>query len=250
MRIILKILFLTIIIISCSTKKVDLNTEPEILPEEMTDTEATNNETPFYPIKDSMEDLQYQINELKARVTEYESTLHAPSLNSEILKLIKVPQLKHEIDIDNGTMIQGTILQENSIELIVQTRIGQLRIDKAHVVNIREVEPFVPEITINEDTLEEQISPNQLNFSGSLTNVGGRRGDFIRIIYHLWENDTKIIFSDSTYINGNSVIYSNGVISDACLNPGETGTFNLLVAIPDSVDVTYWTKEIRAEVFE
>ena len=197
-----------------------------------------------------MEDLQYQINELKARVTEYESTLHAPSLNSEILKLIKVPQLKHEIDIDNGTMIQGTILQENSVELIVQTRIGQLRIDKAHVVNIREVEPFVPEIALNEDTLEEQISSNQLNFSGSLTNVGGRRGDFIRVIYHFWENDTKIIFSDSTYINGNSVIYSNGVISDACLDPGETGTFNLLVNIPDSVNVTYWTKEIRAEVFE
>ena len=249
MKIILKILFSTLIIISCSTKKVDLDSDPEILPEE-TKQETSNNESPFYPIKDSMEDLQYQINELKARVTEYESTLHAPSLNSEILKLIKVPQLKHEIDVDNGTMIQGTILQENSVELIVQTRIGQLRIDKAHVVNIREVEPFVPEITLNEDTIEEQISPNQLNFSGSLTNVGGRRGDFIRIIYHLWENDTKIILSDSTFINGNSVIYSNGVISDACLDPGETGTFNLLITIPDSLSVTYWTKEIRAEVFE
>jgi len=250
MKIILKILFLTLIIISCSTKKVDLNSDPEILPEEETNQKTSNNESPFYPIKDSMESLQYQINELKARVTEYESTLHAPSLNSEILKLIKVPQLKHEIDIDNGTMIQGTILQENSIELIVQTRIGQLRIDKTHVVNIREVEPFVPEITINEDTLEEQISSSQLNFSGSLTNIGGRRGDFIRIIYHLWENDTKIIFSDSTYISGNSVIYSNGVISDASLDPGETGTFNLIITIPDSANVTYWTKEIRAEVFE
>ena len=50
---------------------------------------------------------------------------------------------------------------ENSIELIVQTRIGQLRIDKSHVVNIREVEPFVPEIMLNEDTLEEKINQNQ-----------------------------------------------------------------------------------------
>ncbi len=83
MKIILKILFLTLIIISCSTKKVDLDSNPEILPEE-TSQETSNNESPFYPIKDSMEDLQYQINELKARVTEYESTLHAPSLNSEI----------------------------------------------------------------------------------------------------------------------------------------------------------------------
>ena len=249
MKMIFKLLFLFILVISCSTKKIDLDTDPEILPEEEKHTENSN-ESPFYPIKDSMDNLQYQINELKARVTEYESTLHAPSLNSEILKLIKVPQLKHEIDMDNGTMIQGTILQENSIELIIQTRIGQLKIDKAHVINIREVEPFTPDIQINEDTTEEQISQNQLNFSGSLTNVGGRRGDFIRIIYHLWENDTKIVLSDSTYINGNSVIYTNGVISDACLDPGETGTFNLQITIPDSINVTYWTKEIRAEVFE
>ena len=42
----------------------------------------------------------------------------------------------------------------------------------------------------------------------------------------------------------------NGVISDASLNPGETGTFDLVIQIPDSINVTYWTKEIRADVFE
>ena len=151
---------------------------------------------------------------------------------------------------NNGTMIQGTIIQENSNELVVQTRIGQLKIDKAFVVDIKEVEPLQPEIIFDENSVDEKLSKNNLTFSGNIINQGGRRGDFIRIIYHLWENDTKIIFSDSTYINGNSMQYNNGVISDACLNPGETGTFNLLVTIPDSVNVTYWTKEIRAEVFE
>ena len=90
-------------------------------------------------------------------------------------------------------------------------------------------------VTFHPVTLEDETSQNQLN-------------ELFSCLDKL--NDTKIIFSDSTYINGNSVIYSNGVISDACLNPGETGTFNLLVAIPDSINVTYWTKEIRAEVFE
>ena len=87
-------------------------------------------------------------------------------------------------------------------------------------------------------------------FSGSLKNIGSRRGDFVRIIYHLWENDTKLVISDSTFISGNTVQYMNGVISDASLNPGETGTFDLVNQIPDSINVTYWTKEIRADVFE
>ena len=51
-------------------------------------------------------------------------------------------------------------------------------------------------------------------------------------------------------LTGKSTRYMNGVISDASLNPGETGTFDLVIQIPDSINVTYWTKEIRADVFE
>ena len=233
----------------CSGKKVDLDTEPEVIPEENIDN-LENLESPFYPLKESMEDLQYQINELKARVTEYESTLHAPNLNSEILKLIKVPHLQHEIIMNNGTIIQGTIVQENSNELIVQTRIGQLKIDKTFVVDIKEIEPMQPDIIIDEESIEEKISENNFIFSGKLMNNGGRRGDFIRVVYHLWENDTKLILTDSTFISGNSVIYNNGVISDACLDPGDTGTYFLSINIPDTLNVTYWTKEIKFNIFE
>ena len=249
MKKITKILLLTLLSFSCSTKVVDLDPQPEIIPEENEKIEKTKN-SPFYPVNETIENLQNQINELKSRVTEYESTLQAPSLNAEVLKLIKEPELTHEIDIDNGAMIQGKIIQENAAELIIKTRIGQLRIDKAHVIEIRESPPFSPEIVMDNNTLLEKNNQNMLSVSGTLKNNGSRRGDFVRIIYHLWENDTKIILSDSTFINGNSVIYSNGVISDACLDPGETGTFNLLITIPDSLSVTYWTKETRAEVFE
>jgi len=249
MKNILKILLTCFLLFSCSTKVVDLDETPEILPEEIEELEKTKN-SPFYPVDVTLENLQNQINELKARVVEYESTLNAPSLNSEILKLIKEPQLTHEIDIDNGTMIQGKIIQENSTELIVQTRIGQLHIDKAHIIDIRETPPFTPEIVIDENTLDEKINQNQLLLSGSLKNTGSRRGDFIRIIYHLWENDTKLVLTDSTFISGNTIQYMNGVISDASLDPGQTGTFNLLIQVPDSILVTYWTKEIRADIFE
>jgi len=251
MKYIFKILLLVLLVASCSTKKADLDADPEIIPEELEEKNTYNNGSPFYPLKDSIENLQYQINELKARVTEYESTLHSPSLNAEILKLIKSPTLKHEINMQNGTVIQGTIMQENSDQLIIETHIGQLKIDKAYVEDIKEIEPLQPDIVLNDETLlEERINKNTFAFSGNLTNKGGRRGDFIRVIYHLWENDTNIILSDTTFISGNSIIYSNGVISDASLDPGDTGTFNLKISIPDSINVTYWTKEIKADALD
>tara|TARA_Y100000996_G_scaffold199197_1_gene156224 strand:- start:248 stop:997 length:750 start_codon:yes stop_codon:yes gene_type:complete len=249
MKKITKILLLTLLSFSCSTKVVDLDPQPEIIPEESEKTEKTKN-SPFYPVNETIENLQNQINELKSRVTEYESTLQAPSLNAEVLKLIKEPELTHEIDIDNGAMIQGKIIQENAAELIIKTRIGQLRIDKAHVIEIRESPPFSPEIVMDNNTLLEKNNQNILSVSGTLKNNGSRRGDFVRIIYHLWENDTKLVFSDSTFISGNTIQYMNGVISDASLNPGQSGTFDFSINIPDSVTVTYWTKEIRTDIFE
>ena len=169
---------------------------------------------------------------------------------TKILKLIKTPHLKHEIVMSNGTIVQGTIIQENSNELIVQTRIGQLKIDKAFVEDIKEVDPLQPEIIFDEDSIDEKLSKNNLTFLGDIINQGGRRGDFIRVVYHLWENDTKLIMSDSTFISGNSVIYNNGVISDACLDPGETGSYYISFNLPDSLNVTYWTKEVKFNIFE
>ena len=37
-----------------------------------------------------------------------------------------MPQLKHELIMTNGTIIQGTIIAENADAVIVQTQIGQL----------------------------------------------------------------------------------------------------------------------------
>ncbi len=99
----------------------------------------------------------------------------------------------------------------------------------------KEVKPIQPDLVIDEESVEEKISKNNFTFSGNILNSGGRRGDFIRVIYHLWENDTKLLMSDSTFISGNSVIYNNGVISDSCLDPGEMGTYNISFNVPDSL---------------
>jgi len=239
-------------IIGCASKK-EILTEgdvKEIVPDEQSEKKYYNHENAFYPLQQTMEEIQYQVNDLRARVEEYESTLHAPTLNAELLKLIKTPQVEHELLMTNGTIIQGKIINETSDQLIIQTRIGQLKLSKEYIESIKNIEPLAPLIVFNEKNIEEKISKTSLSLSGTVTNEGGRRGDFIRVIYKLWETDTAFLFADSTFISGNTIQYSNNVISDACLNPGETGTFKLKVEIPDTITVTYWTKEIKFDIFE
>ena len=112
------------------------------------------------------------------------------------------------------------------------------------------MEPLKANIVFNEMSIEEKISKNNLTFSGSLMNNGSRRGDFIRVVYFLWEKDTSPALVDSVFINGNTIIFDNGVVSDTSLNPGDNGNFSLSIDIPDSLNITYWTKEVKYDMFE
>ena len=237
----------------CGAKEEVVIEEPQtiIIPEKITTEIKYIHNDPFYPMKDKMEDLEFKIDQLRAQVLEYESSLHAPTLNAELLKLIKSPQIQHEINMDNGTIIQGKIIQENSENLIVQTRIGQLKLDKTLVKSINEVEPLLPNIIFNEQSIEEKLSKDNKYFSGTIVNNGGRRGDFIRVIYKLWEpTDTLPSIVDSVFITGNTISYTNGVISDACLNPGDTGTYNISIDIPDTLNISHWTKNIKFNLYD
>ena len=250
------ILFISILLIStgCAGKKeIKIENEDssvEVIPEKIIKEIKHVNHNPFYPLKDKIEDLEFKINELNAQILEYESSLIAPSINSEILKLVKTPKIEHEIIINNGTIIQGKIVQENSDYLIIQTRIGQLKIDKSQISSIKEMEPLKANIIFNEMTIEEKISKTNLTFSGSLVNNGSRRGDFIRVIYYLWENDTSPALVDSIFISGNTVKFDNGVISDTSLDPGDTGNFSISINLPDTLNISYWTKEIKYDMYE
>ena len=250
-KLFIKICLIFIFVIGCGAKKeVVIENQVTIIPEDSNDKQYFEHGSPFYPLKETVEDLQYQVRELKAKVSEYETSLHAPTLNAELLKLIKVPQIEHELFMDNGTIIQGKIITENADEMVVQTRIGQLKIDKAYVKSIKTVEPLNPKLIFNESTLNEKISPVNLTFSGEVINEGGRRADFVRIVYYFWETDTKLAFSDSVFISGESMIYNNNVISSSTLNPGKNATFFLSTDIPDSSKITYWTREIKFNIFE
>ena len=243
-----------LIIIGCGNKEeiVVKDNVSEMIVENSHAKKDHQHDHAFYPLQKSMKDLEYEINNLKARVEEYESTLHAPTLNAELLKLIKVPKIEHEIRMDEGQIIQGKIINETADEVFLQTRIGQLILDKAQIVAIDTIEPLVPYLDFVKESILEKRGENNLIVSGNVKNEGGRRADFIRIIYKLWETDTKFLFADSVFVSGMSVMYNNRVISDACLDPGQTGTFNHTINFPDSlVDIDiYWTREIKFDIFE
>ena len=124
------LLLIIIIFSSCGSSpepeitSIDIGSEKEIV----TEVKYVDH-NPFYPLNDKIEDLEFKLNQLHAQVIEYESKLHAPSLNADLLKLIKSPQLEHEISLKNGNLIQGKIIQESADYLIVQTRIGQIKIE-------------------------------------------------------------------------------------------------------------------------
>jgi len=250
---IISISSLVLINTGCGGKKeVQIeDSAPIIIPEErITEIKYIHND-PFYPMKDKIENLEFKIDQLRAQVLEYESSLHAPSLNADLLKLIKAPQIEHEILIENGTLIQGKIIQENSDNLIVQTRIGQLKLDKTYIKSINKVDPLIPHIVFNESSIEEKLSKENKSFSGTIINDGNKRGDFVRVIYKLWEStDTIPSIIDSVFIAGSKIIYNNGVISDACLNPGDVGAYNISINIPETINISHWTKEIKSDILE
>ena len=251
MKLNLYILSLIILLFSCANKKT---VDSDISKKNSQDISKTSikDSDPFYPLKESMEDIQNQMIDLKSKVIEYESRLHHPTTNLDLLKLIKIPNLKHEIIMTNGTIIQGTIIFESELQMIIKTQIGQLTIEKEFIAEIKEIEPIQPYVEFkNEQNIEERILENgSITYNGEIINNGGRRADFVRVIYHFWADDTSPIYSDSTYVLGNSTIYFNGVISDSAVEPTETATFNLNIQLPDSLNIEYLTKEIRWDIFD
>jgi hypothetical protein len=203
----------------------------------------------FYPIKQSISDIKAEMNELKSKIVEYESRMTAPTMNADFLKLIKIPQLKHEITLKNGTIIQGAIFSENVDRIIIQTQIGQLIIEKGEVVDIKEVAPPQAHIVFEGDAIEE-IYPDYRIYKGMVRNDGLLRADFVRVIYNLWKEDTEPIGIDSAFVDGSLTKYASSVISDCSIEPGESASFKVKVIVPNQDIIRYTTRNVQWSKFE
>ena len=243
------LIIISCILMNCAGKK-DIQTNNTEKKDNKKST-LIQDSSPFYPLSQSIADIQTEIIDLKSQIIEYETKLHYPSVNMELLKMVNTPHLKHEIIMTNGTIIDGTIIFEDTDKMILKTQIGQLTLEKEFIADIKEKAPLQPVVEFTNKEVEERINEDSsISYIGEVVNNGLRRADFVRVIYNFWADDTSPVYSDSTFIQGQNIVYLNGVISDTAIEPAQKGNFEINIQIPDSLNFEYITKDIRWNVFE
>ena len=204
---------------------------------------------PFYPMDETVDDIQNQINDLKSRVIEYESKINRVALDPNLLQMIKSPTLSHEIELINGSIVQGSILQEDVDRIILKTQIGQIRIEKSDVISIKEIAPNSPDLSFEAEP-EQKIYNDKRIFSGSVINNGMRRADFARVIFYLWDEETNLISSDSAFVDGTTIQYKSGIITDCTIESGDVAKYEVSIPVSDTASVRYITKEIHFSIYD
>ena len=155
----------------------------------------TEETKPFYTVDPKLEEIESEIALLKEQVIQYQSQISTPNFNTQVLKLLKNPGIKHEIQLSNGTTIQGVIIYENADQLIVETQIGQLQINKNEVINTEDILPPLANLEFVGDAVEE-VYENKRAYKGSIKNNGLKRADFVRIVYTLHDENSELIAID------------------------------------------------------
>ena len=69
---------------------------------------------PFFNYDSDIKELQSQIDSLRAMVSLLQKFQSMPTLNQDIINLIKVPDMQHRIELSNATVVMGEIIDENS----------------------------------------------------------------------------------------------------------------------------------------
>jgi len=205
---------------------------------------------PFFELKSSIDLLHQQVDSLKKVISTYEKGKGAmPTIDEELLNLIKVPQLRHRIELQNGTIVNGEIIEEDQLGIIIQTSIGQLAIEKNRIVDIMEDLPPSAKVELTSEPFIDAF-PDREEITGSIKNIGTKRADFVRVIAHLWSPTTALIQKDSVFISGQNQKYYTGIKSDAALEPGAIVDFKITIPLAEGDDVSYRTYEVRWESYK
>ena len=163
--------------------------------------------------------------------------------------MIKAPTLSHEIELINGSIVQGSVLQEDVDRIILKTQIGQIRIEKSDIISIKEIAPNSPDLSFKSEP-EQKFYDNQRVFTGQIINEGMRRADFARVVFYLWDEETNLISSDSSFVDGAMIQYKSGIITDCAIESGSEAKYQVSVSVPDTSNVRYITKEIHFSIYD
>ncbi len=214
------------------------------------ETDKLEVDEPFFELKSSIDLLHQQVDSLKKVISTYEKGKGAmPTIDEELLNLIKVPQLRHRIELQNGTIVNGEIIEEDQLGIIIQTSIGQLAIEKNRIVDIMEDLPPSAKVELTSEPFVDAF-PDREEITGSIKNIGTKRADFVRVIAHLWSPTTALIQKDSVFISGQNQKYYTGIKSDAALEPGAIVDFKITIPLAEGDDVSYRTYEVRWESYK
>ena len=234
--------------VACSGEKKETKSNAQEINDKSVDL-FTSDKEPFYTVEPKLEDIESEIALLKEKVIQYESQISTPNFNTEILKLIKAPKIKHEIELSNGTIIQGTIIYENVDQIILETQIGQLQINKDEIIKTSDVLPPIAKLEFVGDAIEE-IYEDQRRYNGTIRNDGLRRADFVRIIYTMHDQESNIVATDSAFVKGEKKIFNSGIISDASIEPGGFADFYVIIDVDSEKNIQYFLRDIKWEYVE
>ncbi|MBC8256707.1 MAG: hypothetical protein H8E85_05290 [Candidatus Marinimicrobia bacterium] len=252
---IIMILIVSLFQLGCGRKK-SVDPDPQIetplqneIAEIFADSVAIVQTDKFFELEQTMEDIQKEVEMLRNKVINYEYKPPETDYTKQLKALIDNPPPAHKISLSNGSIIEGTIKKDKLDYLLVNTDVGLLTLNKSEILEIEDLILPTPDLVFIGHGQEEAFESYRL-FTGKVMNQGNRRGDFVRVIYNLWGENTQLLGTDSTFIEGSQIIYRSGIVTDTVLEPNQSAQFSIKVAVPDSISVTYVTRDVRWEMFD
>ncbi len=220
----------------------------EKLPQQRTlaEKETLKFEKYFFEYESNLEALKGEIDSLKSVVKGYQKKQTMPNVGREILDLIVIPEYQHRVELQNGTVVSGALIEETDSTLTLKTQIGTLVLKKEIVVKMDELKKPGPKVVFVGDPFIDYY-PNKQIFSGKVKNVGEIRADFVRIVVKLFDQTTKSAGKDSIFVKGDRTVYETNVIADTALKPGKTASYSLTVPIKKGRKAEYHTMDIHWE---
>ena len=198
----------------------------------------------FFSLGTSMSFFRTQIDSLKGVVRYYEfAEKGLPELDEDVLNILKLPVLRHKITLKNGTVIVGYKLAENLDVIIMETTLGKLVIDQNYILEYDEQYFPGPKVEFVGD-YEKIEYPNREEFLGRVRNTGKKRADFVKVTFFLWDSTTDPLGVGEAMVDGATTKFTTGVISDASLEPGQMGTYRVLVEKQKGTKISYRTNEV------
>ena len=198
----------------------------------------------FFEYESNLKALETEVDSLKSVVKGYEKGQTMPNISRDILELIKVPDSQHRVELQNGTVVSGELLQESDSTLTLRTQIGTLVLKKEMVVRMNEMERPGPKVVFLGDPFIDYYPDRQI-FSGRIQNVGEVRADFVRVIGNLFDQATQNTGMDSVFVKGSRVVYDSNVVADTALEPGQTASYTLTVQLRKGQKTEYHTMDIH-----